>query len=651
MKKRLYGILIPICVALFLQCLCVMLFAPFSLFALFAVLALGLAGIAIAFFMMSSRGGEIEVMLDDVFRQNSSAASEIVEKIAIPALLFDAGGKIIWSNEAFNALYDGNDIKKLLLSLDCEHPDQAMQFEHNGSSYQIMNMPIRRSNGKVRKLTFQYWMDRTEALHYSRLYEEQMPTVALIHIDNYEELNADEQFRRSGVMAEAERRIGEFVESIDGIYRKYDSAHFIVVFEAKYLGELEKQRFVLLDNIREIKTGTEQSITLSVSVGVEDRIQRSDESARQGMELALGRGGDQVVVKKGASYNFYGGKKQITTKQSRVKMRLFAKALRQLLENSDQVFIMGHKNADMDCLGAALGLMRCAQTVDCKAYFVIAEKNAMVANTMEDMLENSLYRDSIKTPDQAMQMLRSQSAVIVVDTQRASSLEAVELFEKARKTVIIDHHRKPVDALSTSTLSCLEVGASSACEMVTEVLQYFGEKIRPSSFESSALLAGITLDTKKFSFNTGARTFEAASFLRRNGADSSAVKLLFQDDMQTYKSRSKIVENALIMDHGIAISTCPSDMQNATLIAAQAADALIGIKGIQASFVLADNNGVIMISGRSLGDINVQLVLEKIGGGGHLTVAGAQLRDSTMDKAVESLTKAIDEYLKEAGIE
>ncbi len=650
MKQRLMKILIPLGIVFVLQVV-FLSFVRFSWIAAAAALVVLIAGVLTVFFMLSSMGKDIENTLDDVFRQNTSAASQIVENIALPALLFDSNGRIIWSNDSFSAIYDGNDIKKFLPALDTENPDHSMLHEHNGSSYQIMNMPVKREKGKLRKITFQYWMDRTEALHYSRLYEENMATVALIYIDNYDELNSDEQFRRSGVMGEVERRINEFVESIEGVYRKYDTAHFLVIFEAKYLADMEKQRFALLDSIREIKTGTEQSITLSVSVGVEDRIQKSDESAMQGMELALGRGGDQVVVKKGTSYNFYGGKKQVTTKQSRVKMRLFAKALRQLMENSDQVFIMGHKNADMDCLGAALGLMRCAMTVGCKAYFVISEKNAMVANTMEDMLENSLYRDSIRTPEQAMQMLRSPSAVIVVDTQRASSIEAVELYEKAKKTVIIDHHRRPVDALVGSTLSCLEAGASSACEMVTEVLQYFGDKIRPSSFECGALLAGITLDTKKFSFNTGARTFEAAGYLRRNGADTSADKLLFQDDMQTYRSRSKVVENALIMDHGIAISTCPADTQNAPLIAAQAADALIGIKGIQASFVLADDNGVVMISGRSLGDINVQIILEKLGGGGHLTVAGAQLRDSSMDQAVEALTQAIDEYLKEAGIE
>lgn len=649
MKKQLMKVLIPLGIMLTIQIILLIL-TRLSIFSVAAIIT-GIIGLLTVFFMLSSTSKEIENKLDDVFRQNTSAASQIVENIALPTLLFDASGRIIWSNEAFNSIYDGNDIKKLLPALDTENPDHSILHEHNGSSYQVMNMPVKREKGKLRKITFQYWMDRTEALHYSRLYEENMATVALIYVDNYEELNSEEQFRRSGVMGEVERRIGEFVESIEGVYRKYDAAHFLVLFEAKYLADMEKQRFALLDSIREIKTGTEQSVTLSVSVGVEDRIYKSDESARQGMELALGRGGDQVVVKKGTSYNFYGGKKQVTTKQSRVKMRLFAKALRQLMENSDQVFIMGHKNADMDCLGAALGLMRCAMTVGCKAYFVIAEKNAMVANTMEDMLKNSLYRDSIKTPEQAMQMLRASSAVIIVDTQRASSVEAIELYEKAKKTVIIDHHRKPVDALTASTLTCLEAGASSACEMVTEVLQYFGDKIRPSSFECGALLAGITLDTKKFSFNTGARTFEAASYLRRNGADTSAVKLLFQDDMQTYRSRSKVVENALIMNHGIAISTCPTDMQNASLIAAQAADALIGIKGIQASFVLADKDGVIMISGRSLGDINVQVILEKIGGGGHLTVAGAQLKDSNMDEAVTMLTNVIDEYLKEAGIE
>lgn len=593
---------------------------------------------------------ETRAAMDDIFLENSSASAQIMNSIGIPALLFDSDGRILWANAALRDLYDGKDVRKLVPGMDTRFPTQAQAFEHNGRNFQLMSVPVQRENPNARRLTFQYWIDRTEALHYSRLYEEQRPTVALIYVDNYDELNADKQFHRNAVLSEVERLVSEFVTGIEGAYRRYENARFFVVFEASHVAMLEKQRFALLDAVRGIETGTEQQVTLSIAVGMESRIAPSDESAQQAMELALGRGGDQAVVKRGTQYAFYGGKRQVaTTKQSRVKARLFARALRQLMETADQVFVMGHRYPDMDCIGAALGLMRCAMDVGCKAYLVLDEPNTTIDGAIDAMRANKLYHDSIRTPEQAMQMLRPSSVLIVVDTQRESSVMDAELYERASRTVVIDHHRRSVDSLQNPTLNHLEAGASSTCEMVTEVLQYFDDHLRPTAFECSALLAGITMDTKRFAFNTGARTFEAAGYLRKGGADNNLVKLMYQDDMQTFRDRTRVVETALVMEHGIAISTCPADVANGSLIAAQAADALLSIKGIEASFVLADMGDTIMISGRSLGDINVQIILERIGGGGHLTVAGAQLRGVTMDGAVAKLTESIQTYLKEVG--
>lgn len=593
---------------------------------------------------------ETRAAMDDIFLENSSASAQIMNSIGIPALLFDSDGRILWANAALRDLYDGKDVKKLVPGMDTRFPTQAQPFEHSGRNFQLMSVPVQRENPNARRLTFQYWIDRTEALHYSRLYEEQRPTVALIYVDNYDELNADKQFHRNAVLSEVERLVSEFVTSLEGVYRRYENARFFIVFEASHIAMLEKQRFALLDAVRSIETGTEQQVTLSIAVGVENRIAISDESAQQAMELALGRGGDQAVVKRGTQYAFYGGKRQVaTTKQSRVKARLFARALRQLMETADQVFVMGHRYPDMDCIGAALGLMRCAMDIGCKAYLVLDEPNTTIDGAIDTMRANKLYHDSIRTPEQAMQMLRPSSVLIVVDTQRESSVMDAELYERASRTVVIDHHRRSVDSLQNPTLNHLEAGASSTCEMVTEVLQYFDDHLRPTAFECSALLAGITMDTKRFAFNTGARTFEAAGYLRKGGADNNLVKLMYQDDMQTFRDRTRVVETALVMEHGIAISTCPADVANGSLIAAQAADALLSIKGIEASFVLADMGDTIMISGRSLGDINVQIILERIGGGGHLTVAGAQLRGVTMDGAVAKLTESIQTYLKEVG--
>lgn len=591
---------------------------------------------------------ELEQELDDVFKHNKSAVESIFTRINIPSLLFDQNGHIVWANGAMKEIYSGESVVKLLPQIELPVAQKSIAVERNGRDFIVSNMLVKRSDTRLAPLNFQYWTDRTEALHYSRLYEEQMPTVALIYVDNYEDLTADEQFRRHSALAEVEKNVREFVQSIDGVYRRYENAKFYVVFEAKHLAELEKKRFPLLDSVRSIDTGTNITLTISIAIGMADRIYRADEAAREGMELALGRGGDQAVVKNGSSFSFFGGKKMVTTRNSRVKMRLFSKALKQLIENTDQVFVMGHKHSDMDCIGAALGVMRCASHVNVKSYLILDSPNAMIQAALDTMRANDIYRERVITPEQAHNMMRSDAVVVIVDTQRSTILIDEPLFDVAAKTVIIDHHRRPVDALPNPTLSYLEAGASSTCEIVTELLQYFDDNVRPTSFECGALLTGITLDTKRFVFTTGARTFEAASYLKRNGADNSAVKMMFQDDMTLYKERTRVVQSALIMEKGIAISTCPEGVADASLIAAQAADELITIKDIQAAFVLANVNGIIMISGRSTGIINVQLILERIGGGGHMTVAGAQMKNMTVDDAIEKLTQAIQTYLQEA---
>lgn len=615
-------------------------------------LALCLLSLAISTIILGAYRKKLEREFDDIFKTNASASAQIMNTLTIPALIFDADGRIIWANKSFRQIHDGRDIRRILPGFDARFPTQALSFEHAGSTYQVMSLPVKREHPGAKSLIFQYWLDRTEALHYTRLYEENMPTVALIYVDNYEELAADKLFRRNSVLSEVETKVGELAASVQGSYRRYENARFILLFEAKYLPELEKQRFPLLESAHLIETGTEQPVTLSIAVGAEERVMRSDESAREAMELALGRGGDQAVVKHGINYTFYGGKRQVSSpKQSRVKTRLFAKALRQLMENSDQVLIMGHNYPDMDCIGAALGLMRCAASLGKRAYYVLDESNSTIDGAMDAMAGSKQYHDSVIPVEQALQLIRPSSVVVVVDTQRESSVQSIKLYESATKTVVIDHHRRPVDALANPTLNYLEAGASSTCEMVTEVLQYFDDDLRPTAFECSALLAGMTMDTKSFSINTGARTFEAAGFLRKCGADTSMVKLMYQDEMQNFRNRAQVVQNALIMDQGIAISTCPHDMPDNALIAAQAADALLSIKGIQASFVLADTGGSVMVSGRSLGSVNVQIILERIGGGGHLTVAGAQLHGMTLDEAVKTLMDSIQTYLKEAGSE
>ncbi|HWR22183.1 MAG TPA: DHH family phosphoesterase [Feifaniaceae bacterium] len=584
--------------------------------------------------------------MDTVFSENATAAGRLIAEVNIPCMIFEKSGRIIWRNAAMKKLYDGVDLKPLPAACNPKAGAQSGTMEYAGSSYQVTTTPVFREHAS-RELLFQYWVNRTEAEHYRRLYEEQMPYVALIYVDNYEELSADLQFRRNAVLTEVERLIADTTISIQGIYRRYDNGRFLLVFEANYLKELEKDRFSILEKAHKIDTGTSQSVTLSIAVGAAPRVAQADIAARQGMELALGRGGDQAVVRQGANYTFYGGRRQLESGQSRVKTRLFAKAFRQLLENSTEAFIMGHRQPDMDCIGAALGVYRCVAQAGCKAYIVLDQVNPTIQQAVDSIRTNPAYADVIVSSERVREMMRASSVLVVVDTQRAKATIEPPLVEMAGKLVLIDHHRRSTDYIDNATLNHLDARASSTSEMVTETIQYFHEGIRPTAFECSALLAGITVDTKHFAFNVGARTFEAAAYLRQHGADIGTVKLMFQDDRETYANRVDIVKSANIICPGVALAVCPPEIKNAGLIAAQAADALVGIRGIEAAFVLGVQNGEISVSGRSLGRINVQLVLERIGGGGHLTMAGAQLRDMTLEAAVELVKSTAIAYIKE----
>ncbi len=578
-------------------------------------------------------------LMDTVFADNATAASRLIRKVDIPALLMDMNGKIVWRNDALAAVFEGKNVLELLPNFKPTQPT-VQQILLAGTNYQVMTMPVHRV-GTKKKLLFQYWLDRTEAVHYQRLYTEQMPYVMLVYMDNYEELAGDRQFHGTAVLAEVERLVSELCRRTGGIYRRYENGRFLCVLEAAEVNKLEKERFQLLEQARRLETGTGATVSLSVSVGMAPRIAQSEEGARTAMELALGRGGDQAVVRDGADYRFYGGKKQQDARQSRVKMRLFAKALRQLIEGSGDVFIMGHKNPDMDCLGAALGIATCVQHTRLRPFIVLTEPNDATADAIREMDRLGLSDRMLVTGPEALEMVKPNSVVVVVDTQRPMITDCPALLDRVEKLVLIDHHRRSADYIENPTLHYLESRASSASEMVTEIIQYYDESVRPDSFVCSALLAGIELDTKQFVFNVGSRTFEAAGYLRRNGADLTLVKSLFQNDFDSFIRVARTVQNAEIGEDGVAIAACEPGLTDPQLIAARAADELLKVKGVKAAFTLADMGDYINISGRSYGLINVQLILERLGGGGHLTMAGAQVRGRTMEEAVELLKSCI----------
>ncbi len=620
-----------------------------ALFAKHYILALVLLGaggiwVGIAALLLHGIAKKQQEKMDRVFRENDGAVVSLANNVSVPCAVLDLSGKITWRNNAFLSLYDGQDIHVPVPEFDGNNPIRTIQIVYNGSNYQVMNMLVMRESEK--KLVFQYWLDRTEAAHYQRLYTEQRPYVALIFVDNYEELISDTQIHSTAVLAEVERLIAELSKRLGGLYRRYDNGRFLLVLEAKQMQQLEQEKFALLEQVHHIDTGSSASVSLSIGFGIAPRLSQSEQDARRAMELALGRGGDQVVVKDGTDYRFYGGKRQHDPRQSRVKARLFSKALFQLFENSGDVFIMGHRNSDMDCIGAALGIMTCANHVGAHAYIVLDAINTTIEDAIQT-LERSGAGSLIIMPDQAVEMMKEDSVLVVVDTQRASNTVAPELLKKAEHIVLIDHHRRNADYIDNATLHYLETRASSASEMVTEVMQYFADSVKPAAFTCSALLAGITVDTKQFAFNVGSRTFDAAGYLRRNGADLSSVKQMFQNDYQSYVRCANVVEQAQIRKSGIAISTVPKNTPDAMLLAAQAADELLGIRGINAAFVLAETEEHVAISGRSYGQINVQVILEKLGGGGHLTMAGAQLKGASMEEAIAKLEEVLEWYEQE----
>lgn len=648
MKQAKTG-LIPLGIFSCVLCLAILasgLYQPYRLI----IAAVAFGALLIVFFISlaleQKRAREAQKRMDDVFSENSGIASKLVNSVGIPCALVESNGTIVWRNEAMAKIFSESDVCRVQPHFDFQAPLVAMPMELAGSVYQVMSVPVHREKD-AREMIFQYWLDRTEAAHYQRLFEEQMPYIALIYIDNYEELSSDVQFHKSSVFSEVERLIADLMHSIDGVYRRYDNGRFFVVFEAQHLPQMERARFPLLEQAHAIDTGTNMLVSLSIAVGAADRVQRADESARQAMELALGRGGDQAVIKKGGGYVFFGGRRQPEAMQSRVKMRLFSKALRQLFENTGDVFIVGHSRPDMDCIGAALGVATCAKHTGSRAYIVLGEQNTMIEHALELIRDNNAYNSMLISPEQAERIMRPSSVLVVVDTQRVGSLVAPKLLEMASRVVVIDHHRRGADHIDNATLHFLEARASSTSELVTEMLQYFDANLRPPALVCGTLLAGITIDTKHFAFNVGSRTFEAAGYLRKNGADTSIVKQMFQDDMESFGDVATTVRSAEIIKGGVALASVGEEIKNAPLIAAKSADELVGIRGIEAAFVIGRDGRGISVSGRSLGSINVQIICERLGGGGHLTMAGAQMADMELDEAETLVRNTIEQYLQE----
>jgi len=601
---------------------------------------------------------------------------QLLSEFELPYGLLDDQGKILWSNHQMQETLQKDaarkksicsvfpEIKRDFFELDSERV-QSIETEYNEKMYRIVLQKVAigdlmedhslleyPENGVY--LTSFYMYDETEIKRYTRENEEQKLIAGLIYIDNYDEaLESVESVRQSLLVALIDRRINKYISDIDGIVRKMEKDKYFIIFQKKYLAQLQENRFSLLDEVKNVNIGNEMAVTISIALGVNgSTYAESCEYSRIAMDLALGRGGDQAVVKAGENILYYGGKSKQVEKNTRVKARVKAHALREILENNDRVLVMGHKIGDVDSLGSSIGIYRISKFMAKRCHIVINDITTSLKPLIDGFSSNSEYEeDMFINTNEAIDKVDDNTVVIVVDVNRPNYTECPDILRIAKTIVVLDHHRQSSEVIDNAVLSYVEPYASSASEMVAEVLQYIGDNIKMRPLEADALYAGIVIDTNNFVNKTGVRTFEAAAFLRRNGADVTRVRKLFRDCMEDYRAKAEAIRHTEIFEEFFALSESPSDgIESPTIIAAQAANELLDIKGIKASFVLTHYNNKIYISARSIDEVNVQIIMEQLGGGGHQTVAGAQLENCTMGEAMKRLKETIKRMLTEGDI-
>ena len=608
--------------------------------------------------------------------QYGTVQKQLLNDFEIPYALLDYNSRFLWMNEKFTEITgkDKNYHKSVTTVFPSLTKDILQKSEAVGSinvmlddrNYRISmkriyfdsvtrDSAIVAINDTDEYLTAIYLFDETELNRYIRENEEQKLVAGLIYIDNYEEaLDSIEDVKRSLLIALVDRKVNIYFTEIDALVRKIEKDKYFVVFKYKYLEQLSADKFKLIEDVKSIKVGNEMAITLSIGVGAGGvSYTQNYEYARMGIDLALGRGGDQVVVKEGEEVTYYGGKAKQVERNTRVKARVKAHALREIIESREHVVIMGHTISDVDSLGAAIGVYCAARVLGKKAQIVLNEVTTSLRPLVECFTEEKGYpADLFIKNEEALLITNKNTLVMVVDTNRPSYTECPELLNRTDTICVFDHHRQNSEVIENPVLSYIEPYASSACEMIAEVLQYFSENIKLEPSEADCIYAGILIDTNNFMTKTGVRTFEAAAYLRRAGAEVTRVRKMLRNDMAAYKARAEAVRHAEVYRGAFAISVCPADnIESPTIVGAQAANELLNIVGIKASFVLTEYQGKIYISSRSIDEINVQLIMERVGGGGHLNVAGAQLTNCTIQEAKRMIQDTIDEMIKEGDIQ
>lgn len=594
-----------------------------------------------------------------------SMASENTQNIFsqdldIPYALMDKKGIIAWRNRAFNGLVQKDRLSKKdihamfenITPSDIENISDKADFhgEYQGKKYRIRITRLYIEESFVYTVCL---FDETDLVDLRIQKENSKFVVGLMYMDNYDEaMESVEEVRRSLLEALIDRKINQYINGFNGIVKKLEKDKFFFIIKKGDLDSAISVRFDILEDVKTVNIGNEMSITLSIGIGYgSENLARNYELARMAMDMALGRGGDQAVVKTEDDIRYFGGKAQTVEKQTRVKARVKAHAFKELLENKDKVIIMGHKMLDMDAFGAAIGIWRIATHLNKKAYILRSDVNPSVRPMIEKFKAPEYPEDLFMSEEKALNSLTNDSLVVVVDVNRPSITEGPSLLKKAKNIVVLDHHRQSSEIITNATLSYVETFASSACEMVSEIVQYISDDIKLKTLEADAMYAGIVIDTQNFNVQTGVRTFEAAAFLKRSGADVTRVRKMFREDATDYLAKAEAIHNAEIYENYYAISECDSaNTASPTLVCAQAANDLLNIKGIKASFVLTLYNDVIYISARSMDEVNVQTIMEKLGGGGHRSVAGAQIKEGSIEDAKNLVKKVLKELIERGEI-
>ena len=616
------------------------------------------------YFANNKRKSEISEQLQDLTLTVDSAAKSSLINSPFPLVILETNGNVVWKSSKFVTEFADIDMDNYIDDLIIDIKDEIEKSDNKKRKSVIRQIQIGKKTYTVqgefakskkyeRKklpeyMMILYFIDETEKVKLKQENEDKKICVGIIMIDNYEEVTQRvDAEQKTQLMAKVESTIYDWVNETNGILVKTDRDTYVYVFEQKNLEKIKEEKFAILDSIKNLVRKDKIQLTLSIAISNEGDTERDVyKSASAAMDVILGRGGDQAVIRQNGKYLFFGGKVEEVEKRTKVKARIVAHALEELIKENDKIMIMGHTNPDIDAIGSALGIYRIAKTLGKEARIVANVETPSIKDLYESIKDQ--YQEVFINSETALAQVDSETLLVVVDTHKKTYVESPELLTKTNKIVVIDHHRRSADFIDNSILTFQEVYASSAAELVTEIIQYTQNEVELSEVEAEALYAGIMMDTKNFTFKTGVRTFEAAAYLRRCGVDIIKVKKWFQSDLESYNTISEIVRKAEIVRDSIGISIYDVQEKETSLICAKAADELLTIGNITASFVLGlMEDGKVCISGRSIGDVNVQMILEKLGGGGHITLAGAQLENVTIDEAKQELIYKINEYFEE----